>query len=368
MMKKINNNGILYKKSVLLLKNTNSERNNNTTYLSHLNNNINIIKNNEPHKLSQFKDDLNNTQLQSYLFNLGKTLYNNNNFKIEKKQKFKDKTSLYMTSHPDIKCRYNKNNLRILKELFPNLSELNIYSNFPLYPFNNKQKIYNNNIIRKIHKKYNIKKKIYNHYYKKSILNPDKPSILPIEIYNSDCNEEKNKSNDKNLNLNNLFIRHWKFIRNKKERNNLSKNKIQNYFEENIPLKITKINLSNSNKANKVNKNNQDSFFNKNSFIDIFKNKEISKYFNNRRPFPDIINKNENNYKSVKISKNKSFMNEKNNFLNYNSEKIINNNNYSFSQQINKIQSISSRNKNKSYMDLNREKYEGKIRDTNDID
>ena len=85
-------------------------------------------------------------------------------------------------------------------------------------------------------------------------------------------------------------------------------------------------------------------------------------------PYPNIINKNKNNYKSVKISKNKSFMNEKNNFINYNSEKIINNNNYSFSQQINKIQSISSRNKNNSYIDLNREKYEDKLCDTNDID
>ena len=235
-MKKIKNNGIFYKKSVLLLKIGNSERNNNTTYLSHFNNNINIIKNNKQLKLSQFKDDLNNTQLQSYLLNLGKTLYNNNNLEIKKKQKFKDKTSLYMTSHPDIKCKYNKNNLRILKELFPNLSELNIYSNFPLYSFNNNQNIYNNNIIRNINKKYNVKKNVYNHYYKKSILNPDKQSILPIYIYNSDDNEEKNKSNDKNINLNNLFIRHWKFIKNKKERNNLSKNKIQNYFKENIPL------------------------------------------------------------------------------------------------------------------------------------
>ena len=30
-----------------------------------------------------------------------------------------------------------KNNYRILKEIFPNLSELNLYSYYPLYPFNN---------------------------------------------------------------------------------------------------------------------------------------------------------------------------------------------------------------------------------------
>ena len=365
-MKKIDINERLSIKSLFLLNKSNTGRNNKSTYLKHINNNISLFKKDNQKKIVNFRNKsfLNNSKFQSYLLNIGHKSYNNNYSKIENKLNFSNNHSVILTSSSNqniVNNNNNNNNFKILKKLFPNLSELNIYSNFPLYPFSNNERKYNSYDLIKKEYKNNIKKKIYN-YYTKNIYKPepDKSKLLSKEINNLDNSEEKSISYDKNIN--NAFIKHWKFIQKKNENNKLSKKDIKKYFEDNLPLKITKLNLLN----NKLNKQIQVNSSNQNSFVNIFKNKEINKYFTSSKPFPNINIKKENSFKLIKIPKNKTFFNKGNMFMDYNTERINNINNYTFSQQFNNIQSILSRNKKNSYEESNKVKYEEKGTDTNE--
>ena len=75
---------------------------------------------------------------------------------------------------------------------------------------------------------------------------------------------------------------------------------------------------------------------------------KLKKYFQGSKRFPKIINKNKKNYRLVsKLKNNYSLINfrKKNDFIKFNSEKLLNIKNYSFCEHKNIIQSVSSRNK-----------------------
>jgi len=364
-MKEIKSNEILNIKSLFLLNKPTSYNLNKSSNLLHLINYKNIRKNRKKKKPTCFRntDLLNSSKLQSYLLKLGHSSYDNN-LNIKKKQKNKN-TTFMVLNHEANKSSINlgKNNYRILKEIFPNLSELNLYSYYPLYPFNNDdEKKYNSKIlIKKENKKNDIKNK--NNYYKKDILNSEKLEIIYNEILNNINNmkEEKKEKIEKDI-----FVKHLNFIQKKNEKNNLSRKNIKYYLEENLPLKITKINLSNNRFIKKKKEINLDKI----SFGNILKNKEINKCLkNNYKYFPNINNKNDDDskyYKFIRIQKNRSFSNCLNNFMISNSEKDININNYSFSHQNNIIQSIISRNKINSNNQNNKKNFEEKGTDMND--
>ena len=360
-MKKIKKNEILNKNSLFLLNNPNNIAN--TSYLSYLKSNINIIKEMKSTKKILFRNTnfLKHSKLQSYLLRLGYLSYENNS-KIKKKSKLKNlqevnstfKTPLQETKNKST-TNLSKNNYRILKGIFPNLSEIKLYSNFPLYPFNEKD--YNNDkLIKREKKNSNIKKKIYNYYCKKVDDDIINTNIISDDIIN-DKGEKNNPSNINKLNL----------IKNKNENNNLSRKSIKSYLEGSFPLKITKVNLNNK----YIFLKNESKNLNKNPIADIFKNKEINKYLKIRKILPNINNKEGNNYKFVKIKKNNSFVNSNltNDFMNnINSvnfgKDYSNGNNYSFSHQTIKIKSVISRNKIASYK--NNKIYEDKGTDTNE--
>ena len=364
-MKKLKTDELLNKKSLFLLNNYyNNMHNKTTSFLSYLNNNLDNKKKKKVKKIYYFRNTnfLNHSKLQSYLLKVGHSSYDNNlNINIKKNTKIKflkdynSELEKIYSENSKRNTELRKKNIKILKEIFPNLSELSLYSNFPLYPFNDDEKKYNSKIlIEKENKSRDIRKKIYNYYYKKSKVKNDKLNIMPNDIINFSDNdkEEKNKYGENNLN-----IKQWKF-----QNNNLSRKNIKFYFEQNLPLRITKINLLN----NKLREQNKGSYLNKNSFINIFKNKEISKFFKTNKIFPNINHKKENNYyKSVIIKKNKSYINDSNKLVN-DLDKNMNINNFSFSYQANEIQSIISRNKINSFKEINKKIYEDKGTETNE--
>ena len=369
-MKKLKKDELVNKKSLFLLNNYYNNNKNNmpnktTSFLSYLNNNIDNIKKKKAKKIYYFRNTnfLNSSKLQSYLLKLGHSSYDNNLI-IKKNTKLnilKDYNSGFEKIYPETNksnSELRKKNYKVLKEIFPNLSELSLYSNFPLYPFNDDEKKYNSKaLIKKENKTKDIKKKIYNYYYRKSKFNNDKLNIIPNDIINfSDSfKEDKNKNEDNNPNSN---TKPWKF-----QNNNLSRKNIKFYFEQQkLPLRITKINVLH----NKFRENNKGNYLNKNSFINIFKNKEISKFIKINKAFPNISRKKENNhYKSVIIKKNKSYIDDSNKLVN-DSNKNMNLNNFSFSYQANEIQSIISRNKINSFKDINKKIYEDKGTETNE--
>jgi hypothetical protein len=366
-MQKIKKNEIINKQSLFLLKkidNRRSKKSNKSNYYSYLRNES-VMKNNSIKKLLSFRNKsfLNKSKFQSNLLNIG------NISKIENKSNKSNKSnnSYIMTSYPSKKSKTNKMNLKVLKKLFPNISELSIYSNFPLYPFENNDKAYNSHhIIKNESKKVNLKKNIFE-FYIKNIFRQDYQNKLSKRIIFNDDIEEKNKSYGKYFNKTNL--NNLNYIKRTREENSKSSNKnIHSNLDDNYPLKITNFkyynnnNINNSNNRSNANKDNKDNKksklvkVNKKSLNDIFKNKEINKYFNSEKIFPIINSKKENNYKYIKILKN---IKEKNEC--FTSDNKIN---YNFSPQNNNIQSILSRNNRKLYEELNKKKYEEKGTDT----
>ena len=349
-MKKLKKNEVLNKKSLFLLnKSSNEKYNETTTFLSYINDNLGKTK-----KINYFRNTsfLKHSKLQSNLLKFEHASYGRN--KNKKISNLKDTNNFLKIPRIDINNNstdINKKNYRLLKGIFPNLSELNLYSNFPLFLFGNEEKKYNSRFLLKKYDKYNnkkeIKKKIYNYYYKKSKQN------------DSDNNkEDKIKSYEKNIK--DPFIRNLKFKQNERDFSNLSKKYIKFYLQRNLPIKVNKLNLLN----NKYSEFKKESNLSRNTSIDIFENKEINKYIKNNKIVPNMHNKNTNNYKSVKIKKNISFVKIiNNNFLNYNSDKEDLNN--SFLHNDNPIQSILSRNKKKSFKEKNKI-YEDKETDTNE--
>ena len=355
-MKKIKKNEMLKKNPLFLLNNSN--KNNNTTYLSFLKNHINIQSKNKENRKSYFRNSnsIKHSQLQTYLLRLGYLSYEkNSNIKSKSKLKNLNDTNASKTPFQGINnnsTKLSKRNYRILKEIFPNLSEIKLYSNFPLYPFTEKD--YNKKIIKKQKKNIDIKKKIYNFYCRKDDIDDLDLKIVPDDINNAIDNHKEEKTKSSNFNQ-------FKFIQNKRINMNLSRKNIKSYLEENLPLKIAKFNLNKKFIFPKNEVNN----LNKNTFIDIFKNEEIIKYFKIENLLPNVNQKEDNNYKFVKIKKNNSFVNSNNCVNNNKSEKATKKKNYSFSHQTIKIKSVLSRNKIISYK--NNIKYEDKGTNTNEL-
>ena len=348
-MQKINKNEIINKHSLFLLKKYSGKRKSKTNYYSYIKRNNSLLKNYNNKKILtsiRQKSFLNNTKFQSYLLNF------TNKSKIENNEKDFDNSFIMMTSYPTKKNGFNKSTLKILKDLFPNMSELNIYSNYPLYPFDNNEKIYNSyQLIKNEGKKENLKKKIMD-FYKKNIFRQDSQNKMTKRIIISDDNEEKNKSNGKFFN--NIYINDMYLTKKAKEDSKLSQKNISFHYED-LPLKIINLNIYNNN-TNKEKGKTKLIKTKKNSFNDIFKNKEINKYFNSDQPFPIINIKKENSYKYIKILKN---LKEKDCV---NKNKIS----YSLTPQVNNIQSVFSRNNKITYENSNLKIYEEKATYTNE--
>ena len=216
-MKKLKKNEVLNKKSLFILNKSSNEKYNETsTFLSYINDNLGQI-NNKTKKINFFRNTsfLKHSKFQSNLLKFEHTSYSRNRNK--KASNLNNTNNILRIPRFDFNndlTDINKNNYRLLKGIFPNLSELNLYSNFPLFLFSNEEKQYNSKIIMRNYNKYNkkneIKKKIYNYYYKKSKQN------------DSDNNkEDKIQSYEKNIK--GPFISNLKFKQNERDSINFSK-------------------------------------------------------------------------------------------------------------------------------------------------
>jgi hypothetical protein len=233
---------------------------------------------------------------------------------------------------------------KILKELFPNIRELFLYSNIPLMPFNSDDK--NSRVIKNARS--DLKKVIYNYYSKGGSINPSNFNVFSKYISDSINNKDvtKNKSEEKNSSLfHNKYLKHIK-------KKNFLKHKMNNSLKIN---KLIKLNSFISDKINKIfTVKKYDNLQYNNLTV---RNKYIKTKYN--QFFPDINDsKNGSYYKSIKIPKNTTFSNEKNNYINNLYENDCENNKYSYSIKTDKIQSLILRNKLNSLEEANKEKYE----------
>ncbi len=242
--------------------------------------------------------------------------YNNYSHRRRKKNIFnmKNNNKTFLTSNADIKTiknennfqkNNNQNNIKILKKIFPNIEELNLYSNIPLFPFNK-----TNN--RNKRNKNNLKKEIYDYYYKNKVFITN----------NFDYNLSQYTLNNKNINNKKI-----------KKSSSTYEKKINN--TETTNNKKPSVNIKNYN-------------LHKIHIKEFFRNKEINKYFDIKQNLPNIYKKNENIFKSLKLSKNN------NNFHKIKSITISDNqgdksqNYYKYTEYNNKIESVLSRTKIKS--------------------
>jgi hypothetical protein len=310
------------------------------------------------HKLNNLKNlrnktVLNHVKLNKELLKLekisGNNPYNNSPKRISILKKnnttFLTSTSLYKINNHRIldsnKMPQDFTKNKILKELFPNIRELFLYSNIPLMPFNSDDK--NSRVIK--NGRSDLKKVIYNYYSKGGSINPSNFNVFSKYISDSINKKEvtKNKSEEKNSSLfHNKYLEHIK----KKKMLKLKKN---NSLKRS---KLTKLNSFNIDKINKI-------FIVKkcgNSEYDnlTVRNKDSKTKYN--QLFPDINDsKNGSYYKSIKIPKNTTFSNVKNDYINNLYEKDFENNKYSYSIKTDKIKSMILRNK---LEEANKEKYE----------
>jgi len=301
------------------------------------------------------KTVLNHVKLNKELLKLenisGNDAYNSskkNSILKKNNTTFLTSTSIYKINNHRIldshKMPQNLSNNKILKELFPNIRELYLYSNIPLVPFNNDDK--NSNVIK--NGRTDLKKMIYKYYSKGGSINPSNFNVFSKYISDNINNKEvtKNKSQEKNSNLfHNNYLKHIK-------KKNILKLKMKNSLKSH---KLTKLNSFISDKINKI-------FIVKkfdnleNDYLTL-RNKDIKTKYN--QFFPDINDsKNGSYYKSIKIPKNTTFSKEKNNFINNLYENDFENNKYSYSIKTDKIQSMILRNKLNSIEVANKEKYE----------
>ena len=350
-MKK-NKKSEIFNKKILFFDRTNYNPLNNTLYL-----NDDISKNNKSNHISYF---IKNNEIKNYSITskLSKYLSNSKNISLDKNshkpifQKIQlkginkifktspnnnnnNKTSTSLDYH---KISLNENNIRNIKKRFPYADEGRLFSKIPLTPFLNDINFdRNNNILDDL-----LKKKISDFYYnKKSKLNFDKLNLLSkkILIDNNENDKNKDKYYSSRTNKKKNYNTHMINI----ETNSLSKKKAKTFIKK----KLTSLNVTGRSFLLNIKniKINQESILDKdkNSFHNIFNNLEIKKYFNDNKIFP-VIHQNKKEYKNYKsiISKNKSYNNGIIN-LTYENENILNN--YSFSNQKNKIQSITTRNK-----------------------
>ena len=363
-MKNIKKNEIMNKKVLFLLNNTNNIKKNKTSYLSFITNDFS--KNYKSKNNFQFRNIPFLNRINQRFFHLYSIEHTSHDEKLKKfKNNYSSNTnSIFLTNNQNdfnnpnninTTRRENKNNYTLLKKLFPNLEELNLYSNIPLCPFNNDENNKNYN------RKDELKKRIYNYYHKKTRLKPNKLNVFPKELLNYSSNinyDEKNKTYEPNMK--DIFFKHLKFIKNKNSKLRFEGKSHKFINEKTSNLKPTIINFNNKyviqNKKIHINRKN---FFSNN----IFKNKEIKKYFSNTI-FPNIYNQNsKNNYKSIKIYKNRSYIKSTDNLLEHNSINELELSNNSLSHhQFDKIQSLISRNKNKFIKKTNRNKSNSNIK------
>ena len=308
----------------------------NKTYISQINSYFrNNNKSNQIHKFNN-KTVLNYNKDKKNILNLDNNIFVN--YSINKNQKkisnLKNNYGTFITSNTEIKTvrnlsyfkkPYSQNKTKILKKLFPNIEELNLYSNIPLLFFND----YNNKFRRR---KKSLKKEIYDYYFKNIKINTNNNfNLLPDKLINNINNKTIRKSCSTYEN----YIKNMNMIK--------SKYKFNSNKNTNININVKPFNLKN----------------NKKSFKEFFRNKEINKYFNTHQNFPKILLKNESNYKTLKISKNSS------NIQNMISYTISDNNQYDkmpscyrFSEDYDKIESILSRKKINSYDEIKNTKCE----------
>ena len=317
-----------------------------------------ILTNHKLNKLKNLRNKtvLNHVNLNRELLKLekisGNGVYNNSSKKnsILKKNNttFLTSSSIYkINNHRFLdsnKMPQNFSNNKILKELFPNIRELFLYSNIPLVPFNNDDK--NSSVIK--NGRTDLKKMIYNYYSKGGSINPSNFNVFSKYISDSINNKDvtKNKSEEKNSSLfHNKYLKHIK-------KKNFLKHKMNNSLKIN---KLIKLNSFISDKINKIfTVKKYDNLQYNNLTV---RNKYIKTKYN--QFFPDINDsKNGSYYKSIKIPKNTTFSNEKNNYINNVYENDCENNKYSYSIKTDKIQSLILRNKLNSLEEANKEKYE----------
>jgi len=360
-------NNTINKKEIWKLNNIDS-----SNFKTFFNKSSTILTN---HKLNKLRNIRNKTVLNHFKLNKeisklenisGNNDYNNSPKRISTLKKnnttFLTSTSLYKINNHRLldsnKIPQNSSNNKILKELFPNIKELYLYSNIPLIPFNNEDE--NKSSIK--NKRSDLKKMIYNYYSKGSSINPSHFNVFSKYISDSINNNEvtKNKSEEKDSSLfHNKYLKHIK-------KKNMLKLKMKNSLKSH---KLTKLNSFTNDKMNKI-------FMVKNydnleyDYLTV-RNKGIKTKYN--QFFPDINDsKNGSYYKSIKITKNTTFSNEKNNYINNLYENDFKVNKYSYSIKADKIQSMILRNKLNSLEETNKEKYENhkymdKATNSNDI-
>ena len=338
------------KKEIKKLKNIDS-----SNFKTFFNKSSTILTNHQINNLKNLrkKTVLNHVKINKELLKLekisGNNAYNNSSKRISILKKnnttFLTSTSIYKVNNHKIldsnKMPQNFSNNKILKELFPNIKELYLYSNIPLVPFNNDDK--KSSVIK--NGRSDLKKMIYNYYLKGGNINPSYFNVFSKYISDSINREAtKNKSEEKNSSLfHNKYLKHIK-------KKNILKHKMNNSLKNN---KLTKLNSFTNDKINKIFIVKK--FDNlKNESLTV-RNKDIKTKYN--QFFPDINDsKNVSYYKSIKIPKNTTFSNEKNNYINNLYENDFEINKYSYSIKTDKIQSMILRKKLNSLEEVNKEK------------
>lgn len=247
--------------------------------------------------------------------------FNDNYLPKRRKKKFlnmkNNNNKTFITSNQEMKTvrketnfqiYHNRNNIKILKKIFPNIDELNLYSNIPLYPFNKENK---NNRNKK-----NLKKEIYDYYYKNKAFKTNSNNY-DLSHFTLD-----DKTRNKKIKKSNTYV---KYI------HNTNKSKSTNNKNLSVNTKNKNINLQ------------------KNRINEFFRNKEIIKYFSDKENLPNIYKKNENKFKTLKISKNKNDpYTIKNITVTDDNKNNIYQNYYNYTEYNNKIESILSRAKIKT--------------------